>query len=65
MQNSMKKRAPSTQVAEEFLRGVEQLDERVWLVLVALHGRVEQLEALVPAGVLLGGRRGLLPCPRA
>ena len=39
------------EVAEQFLRVVEQLDERVLAELVALDGDVEELEALVAAGV--------------
>ena len=39
------------EVAEQLLRVVEDLDERVLAELVALDGDVEELEALVSAGV--------------
>jgi hypothetical protein len=43
-------------VAEEFLRGVEHLDQRVGREPMTLHARVEHLEPVVAARVRGGGR---------
>ena len=44
------------EVAEELLRRVQHLDERVGREAVPLHGRIEQLEPVVAAGVVGPGR---------
>src|SRR4051812_11310991 len=41
--------------AEQLLGLVQHLDQRVGLILVTLHGHVQNPEALVPAGVVRHG----------